>query len=522
MRIGCARCGGVMTKMQPAGEGRATHTNPLQEAREQLEHAEMLRQQRKFERAESICNSLLRKYPDYFGALHTLGLIHADRGNYRRAVAPLVEAVMLNPRSWMTYTALAGVYLRLDAKEMAAQALEQARAIKPNEASILVTLGEVYREEREYELARDILEQAVALEPDLEAAVVGLSWAHASLGDNRKAADVLNALFTRRAPSLGALISLLSLPKLFIERDVLQDLAKIESAVGFNGNERDAIFAFAKAAALDKAGRYDEAWEQALAANRLVLPTVKDELARQISERQLRLGWLKGASLPSVGSSDFQLPVSLFILGSSRSGKTMLEQLVGHLEGVKCGHENPSVENAVSRTYQEAGLLTTYWLGYLPPQFYSNVREIYVAELARRGALSAKVFTNTHPVYITNAAHLAATIPNTRFIFVKRNSDDLTLRIFMKQYERGNPYAYDLNTIRGHIEWYNQMIDLLAQKFPAISRVIHYEDMVADPLTALRTVAELCGAAVPERVPPTIGDDRGCAEPYRKFLAAQG
>lgn len=505
--------------MQPSGEeARATHTNPLREAREQLEHAEMLRQQRKFERAESICNALLRKYPDYFGALHTLGLIHADRGNYRRAVAPLVEAVMLNPRSWMTYTALAGVYLRLEAREMAAQALEQARAIKPNEASVLVTLGEVYREEREYELARGALEQAVALEPDLEAAVVGLTWAYTSLGDNRKAADMLNALFARRAPSLGSLISLLSLPKQFIERDVLQDLAKIETVAGLNTGEDGVILAFAKAAAFDKAGRYDEAWEQAAAANRLVLPTVKDQLASQISERQMRLAWLKDLSPSNAGISDEHLPISLFILGSSRSGKTTFEQLAGRLEGVKCGHENPSVENAISRTYQEAGLLTTHWLGYLPPQFYPNVREIYVDELARRGAMLAKVFTNTHPVYITNAAHIAAIVPNTRFIFVKRNTDDLTLRIFMKQYERGNPYAYDLNAIRAHIEWYNQMIDLLAQKFPKISRVIHYEDMVADPLVTLRIAAELCGVPVSNEMLLPIGDDRDCAEPYRRFL----
>jgi len=142
-------------------------------------------------------------------------------------------------------------------------------------------------------------------------------------------------------------------------------------------------------------------------------------------------------------------------------------------------------------------------------------------QLARRGAISAKVFTNTHPVYITNAAHIAAIIPNARFIFIKRNADDLTLRIFMKQYERGNPYAYDVDTIRAHIEWYNQMIDLLAQKFPKISRVINYEDMVGDPLATLRTAAELCGAAISNEALPPIGDDRDCAKPYREFLTAR-
>ena len=41
------------------------------------------------------------------------------------------------------------------------------------------------------------------------------------------------------------------------------------------------------------------------------------------------------------------------------------------------------------------------------------------------------------------------------------------------------------------------MADLLAQKLPNIVRVIRYEDMVADPATALRAAADLCGLPVP-------------------------
>jgi hypothetical protein len=84
-----------------------------------------------------------------------------------------------------------------------------------------------------------------------------------------------------------------------------------------------------------------------------------------------------------------------------------MEGLVARLDGVMRGYENPSVENAISRTYQAAGLLTTWTLDHLPPQFYPLCREIYVEELARR-ANSAKVFTNTHPVYIHDAARIAA------------------------------------------------------------------------------------------------------------------
>ena len=107
-----------------------------------------------------------------------------------------------------------------------------------------------------------------------------------------------------------------------------------------------------------------------------------------------------------------------------------------------------------------------------------------------------------------------------RFIFVKRDPDDIELRIYMKKYHRGNAYAYDIGNIREHVAWYNQMVDVVAERVPHISMVIQYENMIADPAAALRPVAELCGLAPPDGPLPQLGDDRGCAAPYREFMAA--
>ena len=97
-----------------------TPSNPLFEARTKLEEAERLRQARQFGQARKLCEAVLKHYPDYVGALHTLGLVHADKHEYTQALPHLVQAAMLNPRDWKTLTALAGVYLRLGAGAMAA------------------------------------------------------------------------------------------------------------------------------------------------------------------------------------------------------------------------------------------------------------------------------------------------------------------------------------------------------------------------------------------------------------------
>lgn len=498
--------------------GTATQ-NPLRESRELLEQAEGLRKQGKLDRAESILSSLVRRYPDYFGAQHTLGLVYADKSNYRAAVYHLVQAAMLNPRSWMTHTALAGVYLRLDAKEMAARTLELARTIKPREPAVLATLGEVYSEEREYELARDAYREALAVDPGMTEAAIGLGYANTALGRYGEATETLESLLQRGERSLGVLTSLVGLPASAIRCDILSELDKVVQ----RGNEKKADFdtdvAFIRTAALDMAGRHREAWEQATAANRAMRAKTKDELARHIRQRDVGLKWLQDNSIKPKphAPGDEKHPISLFILGPTRSGKTSLEALTARLDGVVRGYENPAVENSISRAYQTAGLLTTWTLDHLPPQFHPVCREIYIEELTRR-APSARVFTNTHPAYIYDAARIAAVFPNIRFVFLKRNVEDNLLRTYLRKYGKGNSYSYDLRAAHEHIVWYNQMIDTLAEKLPSIARVIHYEDMVHNPAGALRTAAEMCDLSMLDGPLPVPGNDIGCSNVYREFM----
>jgi Flp pilus assembly protein TadD len=511
---------GTSTPAQPAAAA-----NPLQDAYIRLEEAERLRQQGKLDRAQQICQALVREHPDYTGALHTLGLVLADKQDYQRAFGYLARAAMLNPRSWTTLTALSGVYLALDAPEMAAQALEQARAIKPNDASVLSTLGEIYREEREYELARDAYRQALALEPNLLPAAIGLGWTCSHIGQDAEAAQVFESLYRRGIRSLDVLHALSSLPASLVRIDVLAEIDKLIRDSGQDLAKQDKakfenVTAFIRAAALDKAGRHAEAWKQLVPANRTHFATMRKEFEDRKEREQASLVRLRTTAHqpPNSGMRDGERAISLFILGPSRSGKTTMEGLVSGLAGVKRGFENPIVENAVRRTFQTSGLLTSIFFEHLPPQLDALCREIYIEELTRRAG-SARVFTNTHPARIYDAARMASVLPNVRFIFVKRDVDDIVLRIYLRRYSAGNAYAYDLKAARDHVLWYHQTMDLLAEKLPDVVRIIHYEDLIADPAAARRVAAELCGLPAADAPLPELGDDRGCAAPYRQFIA---
>jgi Flp pilus assembly protein TadD len=492
--------------------------DPSLQARVQLEEAERLRRLGQHDRARAICEPLVARHGDYFAALHTLGLIHYDKREYSLALGLLVRAAMLNPRSWTTLTALSDVYLRLGAREMAARTLEQAKLIKPKDPDVLATLGAIYQSEREYELARDAYGEALALAPSLESAAMGLGVCSMHLGEHAEAAKAFEALYRCGVRNADLLYLLSLLPPALIKVDLMDAAHKLVRRQHEDAAEFDSSIAFVRAAALDRAGRHAEAWEQFAYANQTISRRIRQRFDALTAANREVIEGLRKTRIKTVNRGGAH-PISLFILGPSRAGKSSIESLLGTAAGVKLGYESPSVENAARAAFQTAGFPKTGLLERLPSQFHPLCCEIYCHELAQRAGI-AKVFTNTHPAHLYHVSSIATMFPNVRFILVKRNLEDNALRIFMRKYSRGNSYAYDLKTIHKYLGWCHEIMELLAQKVPDIVRIVHYEDMVADPAAALRTAVELCGLAMPAKPLPEIGDDRGCALPYRPFMAA--
>jgi tetratricopeptide (TPR) repeat protein len=479
-----------------------------------VQDAERLRLAGKLDRAQSECAALLRQYPDFVAALQTMGLVLADRSQYERAVDYLHRAAMLNPHDPNILTGLGGVYLSVGANLMARRTLEQARQLAPSDVNILATLGEIYRAEKEYELSKETFEAALRIDPNYDAAESGLALSYIHIGELAPAAAILERRVRQGSRSVVILSLLSELPSSLVSVDllaILNDADNQARAAARPDAEFLAHLTFAKAAALDQAARHDEAWTHLCEARRFKLAENRKRYG-EARKRYAPIMDLGRRSSPNLKQSPGD-PISLFIVGPSRSGKTSLELLVGSLAGVKRGYENPIVENAVRRSFQTGGLPTRESLIELPPPLGDLFRKFYGEELRKRAG-PAKVLTNTLPRRSEDAWRAASEIPNARFIFIKRNVDDICLRIFMRHYESGNLHASDLGDTRDYVTFCHQMIDIMAERMPEISRVLSYEEMVADPAAARALAAELCNLETSGGAIPSIGDDRHCAIAY--------
>lgn len=506
-----------MKRQKPQSHPAIDPSIVLREAAAQLEHAEASRLKRDFDRAESICNGLLRQHPTYFAALYTLGLVLADKKDYGRALLYLMRALIRSPRSILALNALSGVLIELNANELASEILEIALRISPNDPVFLTTLGELFREQRRYEQAIQTFDRALGAERNLTEASLGLALSLQATGRLHEAAQTLEELVRKRQSSIDTLFSLAQLPKAFVSIDLL-DAANQQNRNDYEDpNNFRNVRNFIKAIALDRLGRYEEAWKTMLEANQECRRSVLNEYQSLQRQQSQTKQWLKSNLKPNQNVSREDFATSLFILGPSRSGKTSLEAMLSSHESVNRGYETECVEQSTRSAFQSNGLIDSFPLINLPSSCYQAFRDAYCSRLTLPSS-AAYVFTNTNPSNIHNIGPLFSIIPNVRVAFIKRNLEDVTLRIFMYRYKAGNSYAYDLKSIREHVLWYYEIMDMIADRYPEIVTIVNYEDLVEDPHKVVRSICNLCKLDASTDLKYLPGDDRDCAVPYSQWM----
>jgi hypothetical protein len=310
--------------------------------------------------------------------------------------------------------------------------------------------------------------------------------------------------------NLNTLQLLAGLPGDLVKTDVLSIISTLRAP---KTRQEEATISFIRADALSQRGKYAEAWKALVTANDIMYRETETAWQKQRQHDLQFVEHLRSSPVVAPSPLGDGQPKSLFLLGPSRAGKTTAELLISSLPGVKRGFENSIVEKSIMRSFQEAALPPRARLKDLPKSMEPQFRSHYQALLIAR-ASECSVFTNTHPGMMLDALRLATLLPSAKFVLVKRNIDDLTLRIFMKVFMDGHPYAYNLDAIRTYVQTYYSVLDLLAEKLPERTITISYEEMIADPKGTRDAMAKLSMLPAAETPLPDLGNDCGCANHY--------
>jgi tetratricopeptide (TPR) repeat protein len=452
--------------------------------------------------------------------LNNRGNALLDLNQPEAALVSFDAATKLQPRFVNAYINRGRALSRLGRHEDALANYNQALVFAPLDAAIHYNRGGIQYKLHRWEEALTSFDKAIALNPHYIEALTARGHLLMRLGRHAEAAQMFNDLFkVGGAHSIDALVALSSLPS-----HVKIDLPEIDKMIGagYGDEAQSNKVLFVRAAALDKLDRHAEAWECLTLANRRIFETCQADVNAETERLRATLDRLRNTPVTTTtGSIERNYVTSLFVLGPSRSGKTVLERLVSVLPGVRRGYESLcAVDDAIRRTLEANALPANTMFEDIPETLHGFCREAYADQDIRQDR-STSIVTNTLPIRIYTADLMVGVFPNVRFLCVKRNIEDTILRMYQRTYDTGNGYAYDLKTARNYVVCYHQAIDLLCEKFPQLVRTVWYEEMVTDPAGTLRAVAEFLGTPVPDGPLPPLTDDRGCAAPYSSFMATE-
>jgi len=168
-----------------------------------LNEALSLHDQQNLEQAESWYRQILLLSPEHFTALHGLGILLRQRGEFAAAVHLLQDAVRLQPRSALAHLNLGLAYWNLVRPEEAVVQYRYSLMLRPDNPDALLNLAAALADLHQLEEALAVLDRLLVLQPDSANAHLNRGIALKELAHYEEALESLDQALSL-APDLAA------------------------------------------------------------------------------------------------------------------------------------------------------------------------------------------------------------------------------------------------------------------------------------------------------------------------------
>jgi predicted O-linked N-acetylglucosamine transferase (SPINDLY family) len=142
--------------------------------REEILHACSLHQAGQIQQAEDIYNAILEQYPDQPDALHLLGVIYHQKGDYNNAIRLISQAIARVGNDWLYHNNLGAAYRHSYQFDLSLSCYRKAVELKPDFAEGYYNIGIVLNEQEKAEESVFYYEKAIEIRPDYDEAVCTL------------------------------------------------------------------------------------------------------------------------------------------------------------------------------------------------------------------------------------------------------------------------------------------------------------------------------------------------------------
>jgi tetratricopeptide (TPR) repeat protein len=458
--------------------------------------------------------------PQHFDATLALGSALMQAGRFADAAAILSHAVALNPASAPAYRDLGAAYDTQNLHEQAIAAFQKAVELAPKLADIHIRLGQLYamysRPEEasacfdraadarpnttlarllrsdarllrnDMPAAEQWARKAIALEPNSDAA-------HGALGGllyNQGCFEAAAACFEtalRHNPIAGKYWDGLARCRKYAipATAMIARMREVLQRADLPAHARMTIH-FALGKVFDDCGDYAHAMEQFVAANALRANTVAFDRAALAAQIDRNIRYFTPASVArataAVGTAASK-PV--FIVGTYRSGTTLVEQILSSHPAIAAGGEL-TVWGPMDLEIDPA-------TGELNPALMPGAAAKYLAALERIGPTAQHV-TDKLPSNFLRLGAIHALFPNAPIVHCQRDPIDTCLSIYSTHFATPLPFAAKLDDLVFYYQQYRRMMEHWRNVLPPHALLeLQYERLIADRDAATRRLIAFTG-----------------------------
>ncbi len=248
---------------------------------------------------------------------------------------------------------------------------------------------------------------------------------------------------------------------------------------------------FRLGAMLDKAGRYDEAFEVYTAANHRVAPAYSaDERCAMIDE--VIGGWTRRTMRKAVRfGDDSEAPILLIKM--PRSGSTLIEQILGCHPAIGTAGESGAFGHAAHRLGLEGSRarIQSRLRSLSRQDVQRTAREALSQMRARAG--SASRITDASLNNDRHAGLFATLFPRGRIIVCLRHAWDTCLSCYFQDFASNLPWSYRLRDIARYRHDHESLLRHWNTTLDVPIHFVQYEELVTSPDSVVRGMLDFLG-----------------------------
>jgi tetratricopeptide (TPR) repeat protein len=449
--------------------------------------------------AERVLRIYLTQHGEHIEAMRLLGRICTARG-LRDDAELLLEAVVQRAPG---YRAARADYARalLDQHKYvrSRQEIQQLLEFDPGNRAYLRQYGEACIRLGDYEpgisLYRRLLGDA---QPERESAELHL-WIAFSLrakGHPTEAIQSYRAAVAALPDSGEAWWGLANLKTYRFVEDEIARMRTVEAAPATSLVDRYHL-CFALGKALEDQGRYEESWAFYERGNALkhaevrYLPGPAEahvRLSKQVCIREFfetRRGW-------GVADAD-----PIFILGLTRSGSTLIEQILASHSQVEGTQELADIQRIVMALRgRDADLKNPRYPGVLAelgPQDFRKFGERFMADTRIYRQTQRPFFIDKLPDNFRDIGLIHLMLPNAKIIDARREPMACCFGNLKQLFSGGQEFSYSIGDIAHYYRNYLEFMRHWNEALPGRILTVQHEDMVENLEGNVRRILDFCG-----------------------------